>query len=56
MDDIPQVSQSENDFLTAPFTEKEIRDAIFDMPLLEYPPIAALNLELDMLYFVSVAM
>jgi len=31
MDDIPQVSQSENDFLTAPFTEKEIRDAIFDM-------------------------
>ena len=31
MDGIPQVSQSENDFLTAPFTEKEIRDAIFDM-------------------------
>jgi len=31
MDDIPQVSQSKNDFLTAPFTEKEIRDAIFDM-------------------------
>ena len=31
MDDIPQASQSENDFLTAPFTEKEIRDAIFDM-------------------------
>ena len=29
--DIPQVSQPENDFLTAPFTEKEIRDAIFDM-------------------------
>ena len=31
MDDIPQVSQSENEFLMAPFTEKEIRDAIFDM-------------------------
>jgi len=31
MDDIPQVSQSENEFLTASFTEKEIRDAIFDM-------------------------
>jgi hypothetical protein len=30
-DDITQVSQSENEFLTAPFTEKEIRDAIFDM-------------------------
>jgi len=31
MDDIPQVSNSENKFLTAPFIEKEIRDAIFDM-------------------------
>ena len=31
VDDIPQVSQSENDSLTAPFTKKEIRDAIFDM-------------------------
>ena len=31
MDDIPQVSNSENEFLTAPFIEKEIRDAIFDM-------------------------
>jgi len=31
MDDIPQVSNSENEFLMAPFTEKEIRDAIFDM-------------------------
>jgi len=31
IDDIPQVSQSENEFLTAPFTEKEIRDAIFAM-------------------------
>jgi len=30
-DDIPQVSSSENEFLTAPFTEKEIRDAVFDM-------------------------
>ena len=31
MDGIPQVSQIENEFLTAPFTEKEVRDAIFDM-------------------------
>ena len=31
MDDIPQVSPLENAFLVAPFTEKEIRDAIFDM-------------------------
>ena len=31
IDDIPQVSQSENEFLTAPFTEEEIRNAIFDM-------------------------
>ena len=31
IDDIPQVSQSENKFLTASFTEKEIRDAIFAM-------------------------
>jgi len=31
MDDIPQVSQPENGFLTAPFTKKEIREAIFDM-------------------------
>ena len=30
-DDIPQVSPLENTFLVAPFTEKEIRDAIFDM-------------------------
>ena len=30
-DDIPQVSSLENAFLVAPFTEKEIRDAIFDM-------------------------
>ena len=30
-DDIPQVSPLENAFLVAPFTEKEIRDAIFDM-------------------------
>ncbi|KAG2558681.1 hypothetical protein PVAP13_8NG264802 [Panicum virgatum] len=29
--DIPQVSSSENEFLMAPFTEKEIRDAIFNM-------------------------
>ena len=31
MDDIPQVSPLENTFLVAPFTEKEIRDAIFDL-------------------------
>jgi hypothetical protein len=31
MDDIAQVSPLENTFLVAPFTEKEIRDAIFDM-------------------------
>ena len=31
MDDIPQVSQTENEFLTAPFTEKEVWDVIFDM-------------------------
>jgi len=30
-DDIPQVSQPENEFLMAPFTEKEIREAIFSM-------------------------
>ena len=30
-DNIPQVSQLQNEFLTVPFTEKEIRDAIFDM-------------------------
>jgi len=29
--DIPQVSQAENEFLTASFTEKEIRDAVFAM-------------------------
>jgi hypothetical protein len=29
--DIPQVSQEENDFLTAPFTEKEVKEAIFQM-------------------------
>ena len=31
IDNIPQASQSENEFLTAPFTEEEIRNAIFDM-------------------------
>jgi hypothetical protein len=31
IDDIPQVTQGENDFLIAPFTKKEIRYAIFDM-------------------------
>jgi hypothetical protein len=29
--DIPQVSQEENDFLTAPFTEKEVKEAIFQI-------------------------
>jgi hypothetical protein len=29
--DIPQVSQAENEFLMASFTEKEIRDAVFVM-------------------------
>ena len=29
--DIPQVSPEENDFLTAPFTEDEVRQAIFQM-------------------------
>jgi len=29
--DIPRVSQAENEFLTASFTEKEIRDAVFAM-------------------------
>ena len=29
--DIPQVTQAENEFLTASFTEKEIRDAVFAM-------------------------
>jgi hypothetical protein len=29
--DIPQVSQEENEFLTAPFTEKEVKEAIFQM-------------------------
>jgi len=29
--DILQVSLTENEFLTAPFTEQEIRDAIFSM-------------------------
>jgi hypothetical protein len=30
-DDIPQVSHVENTFLTAPFTEKEVKEAIFSM-------------------------
>ena len=29
--DVPQVTMEENDFLTSPFTEKEVRDAIFAM-------------------------
>jgi hypothetical protein len=31
IEDISQVSQPENEFLTAPFTEKEVREAIFSM-------------------------
>jgi hypothetical protein len=31
IEDIPQVSQPENEFLLAPFTEKEGREAIFSM-------------------------
>ena len=30
-EDIPQVSNEENDFLTAPFTEDEIKKAVFQM-------------------------
>jgi mannosylglycoprotein endo-beta-mannosidase len=30
-DDIPQVSQEENDFLTSPYTEEEVRKAVFQM-------------------------
>jgi hypothetical protein len=29
IDDIPQVSQAENDFLTSPYTEEEVRKAVF---------------------------
>ena len=29
--DVPQVTQTENDVLTAPFTEQEVHEAIFDM-------------------------
>ena len=29
--DITQVTQTENDVLTAPFTEQEVQEAIFDM-------------------------
>jgi hypothetical protein len=31
IEDISQVSQPENEFLTAPFTEKEVREANFSM-------------------------
>ena len=31
IDDIPQVSSEENTFLTAPFTEEEVRKAVFQM-------------------------
>ena len=30
-DDIPQVSEEENEVLTAPFIEEEIKTAVFDM-------------------------
>ena len=35
--DIPQVSAEENAFLTAPFTEEEVRQAIFQMELNKAP-------------------
>jgi hypothetical protein len=31
IDDIPQVTQQENEFLVAAFTEKEVKEAIFQM-------------------------
>jgi hypothetical protein len=31
LEDVPQVSPSENEFLTAPFTQEEIWDAVFHM-------------------------
>jgi hypothetical protein len=31
IDDIPQVTEAENDHLIAPFSEEEVREAIFDM-------------------------
>ena len=31
--DIPQVPLDENNFLTTPFTEKEVRDAVFQMEI-----------------------
>jgi hypothetical protein len=30
-DDIPRVSQAENNFLTSPYTEEEVRKAVFQM-------------------------
>ena len=30
-DDIPQVSKEENELLTAPFSEKKIKETIFQM-------------------------
>ena len=46
MDDIPQVNQFENEFLTTPFTEKEIRDAIFDMDHNKAPGLKGFTAEL----------
>jgi exonuclease III len=37
LQDIPQVSEVENELLTAPFTEKEVHDAIFQMELNKAP-------------------
>jgi hypothetical protein len=31
LDDIPQVSEAENDHLIAPLSEEEVRDAVFGM-------------------------
>lgn len=31
IDDIPQVTEAENDFVTAPFSEEEVRAVVFGM-------------------------
>ena len=36
-EDIPQVSQAENNFLTSPYTEEEVRKAVFQMEHNEAP-------------------
>jgi hypothetical protein len=37
IDDIPQVSPEENVFLTNPYSEKEVRKAVFQMKLNKAP-------------------